>query len=261
MSNEAQTFALKITLDEIKKVCPDISNTFIFGEEAKILAKDDDTDDETVIKAADALNATTERHAALGGIDSITFQTDKGRVNLAQINSLYVATISSKESDEKTVNSLTRVIVPTVLRIMEKINPESTADQFLKGEEPEPADEDSEKTLLQEVTVTSEEPEQEPFLEEATATQFMIETLGGLLVPSDTVRIDDEVISQWKDFYGDRKINQVEVETLNGQTTRCKFKPIKDSKHNGKGVVQMPQKIQLTLQTSNGELVMVRPIV
>jgi hypothetical protein len=62
-------------------------------------------------------------------------------------------------------------------------------------------------------------------------------------------------------LYGDKKIEEVDVETLNGKTTRCKFKPIKDSKHEGKGVIQMPEKIQLTLQTTKGGLVMVKPVV
>jgi len=75
------------------------------------------------------------------------------------------------------------------------------------------------------------------------------------------VRIDNQAILQWKELYGDKEITEVDVETLNGQTTRCKFKPIKDSKLEGKGIIQVPQKIQLTLQTSQGELVMVKPVV
>ena len=89
----------------------------------------------------------------------------------------------------------------------------------------------------------------------------MVENLGGLLVASDTVRIDSEVIQQWKDLYGDRAISEVDVETLSGQTTRCKFKPIKNSKQEGKGIIQLPQKIQRTLQASEGELVMVKPAI
>ncbi len=62
----------------------------------------------------------------------------------------------------------------------------------------------------------------------------MVENLGGLLVPSDTVRIDNAVITQWKDLYGEKKIEETDIETLNGKTTRCKFKPIKDSKYRQK---------------------------
>ena len=46
MNNEVYTFALQNTLNEIKNVCPTVSNTFIF-KEGKILANDKDTNKET----------------------------------------------------------------------------------------------------------------------------------------------------------------------------------------------------------------------
>ena len=108
-----------------------------------------------------------------------------------------------------------------------------------------------------------EEPEidTEPLLPEPPVTQLIVENLGGLLVPSDTVRVDQEVISRWKELYGDKKINEVEVEALSGKTTRCKFKQIKKSKDTGKGIIKMPEKIQLTLETSQGSLVTLKPVI
>jgi len=114
----------------------------------------------------------------------------------------------------------------------------------------------------------AEEPEQyepeiddEPLLPDPPVTQLIVENLGGLLVPSDTVRVDQEVISRWNELFGDNKIKEVEVEALNGKTTRCKFKNIKKSKDTGKGIVKMPEKIQLTLETQQGELVTIKPII
>jgi hypothetical protein len=108
-----------------------------------------------------------------------------------------------------------------------------------------------------------EEPEfkSEPLLPEPPVTQLIVEHLGGLLVPSDTVRVDEEVIEQWNELYGDKKIDEVEVEALNGKTTRCKFRQIKKSKDAGRGLIKMPEKIQLALETTQGELVTVKPIV
>jgi hypothetical protein len=88
-----------------------------------------------------------------------------------------------------------------------------------------------------------------------------VENLGGLLVPSDTVRIDSEILSQWEKLYEDKKIEEVEIETFDGKTTRCKVKPIKDSKYEGKGVIQMPEKVQLSLEIKKGELVRAKPII
>ena len=243
MSNEVYAFALKNTLNEIKNACPDVSNTFVFKEDGKILAKDENTDEETIKSTVDAFDAITERANAIGGLESVTFHGTKGRVNIACINDFYLTTIASKEADEKYVNTLTRVLVPTVLKLVEKIHPASIDNDTFTTEQIEP------------------EVNPEPLLPEPPVNQFIVENLGGLLVPSDTVRIDSAVIVQWKDLYADKKIEEVDVETLNGKTTRCKFKPIKDSKYEGKGIIQMPEKIQLTLQTTKGELVMVKPVV
>ena len=243
MSNEVYAFALKNTLNEIKNACPDISNTFVFKEDGKIIAKDENTDEETINRTIDAFDAITERANIIGGLESVTFHGAKGQVNITCINDFYLTTIASKEADEKYVNTLTRVLVPTVLKLVEKIHPASIDNDTFTTEQIEP------------------EVNPEPLLPEPPVNQFIVENLGGLFVPSDTLRIDSAVIVQWKNLYADKKIEEVDVETLNGKTTRCKFKPIKGSKYEGKGIIQMPEKIQLTLQTTKGELVMVKPVV
>jgi hypothetical protein len=196
------------------------------------------------------------------------------------MNDFYLTTVLSKKADEKYVNTLTRVLIPTVIKLVEKIHPASTDDETLTVE-PEPAEEEAaeeeaesaeadenepaeeEETATTEPTEEEEAPEvsDEPLLPEPPVTQLIIENLGGLLVPSDTVRIDKAVITDWNDLYGDKKIEEVDLETLDGKTTRCKFKPIKDSKRQEKGIIQMPEKIQLTLEVAKGELVMVKPVV
>jgi aspartate carbamoyltransferase regulatory subunit len=66
---------------------------------------------------------------------------------------------------------------------------------------------------------------------------------------------------QWQELYEDRKIEEAEIETFGGQSTRVKIKPIKDSKFEGKGIVQMPEKIQNALEIRKGELVRVKPVI
>jgi len=242
VSNEAHAFVLKNILNEIKTVCPYISTTFIF-KNGKILAKDENTSEETINSTVDAFDAITERANAIGGLKSVAFHGTKGRVSIACINDSYLTTIASNEADEKYVNTLTRVWAPTVLKLIEKFRPASIENNTLTTEQLEP------------------EVNPELLLPEPPVNQLIVENLGGLLIPSDTVRIDSAVIAQWKNLYADKKIEKVDVETLNGKTTRCKFKPIKGSEHEGKGIIQIPEKIQLTLQTTKGELVMVKPVV
>lgn len=295
MSNEVYAFALKNTLKEIKNVCPDVTNTFIFTEDAKILAKDEDTTEENTDKTVNAFNDITERADTIGGVESITIQGTEGRVNIAHMNDFYLTAVSSKEADEKYVNALTRVLIPTVIKLVDEIHPASTNDETLETEQAEPEEENIEEEATEAEDLEQEDPQEEQatieeveepeeaeaepnepieeeqpeenieenglLLPEPPVTQLIIENLGGLLVPSDTVRIDSSVITQWNDLYGDKKLTEVDLEALNGKTTRCKFKNIKDSKYQGKGVIQMPEKLQLTLETTKGELVMIKPVI
>jgi predicted regulator of Ras-like GTPase activity (Roadblock/LC7/MglB family) len=313
MSNEVYAFALKSTLDEIQNACPDVTSNFVF-KDGKIIAKNKTTTEEDATQTIRAFDAITERADALGDVENITIQSAKGKVNIANMNDFYVTTVSSKEADEKYVNTLTRILIPIVIKLSEKIQPASTdnetetLDQTEPGPEEDYADEATEETYAKDDTTeetadeteetnetdeaedqsnqtyyeekeeetasiepeTYEEPEQaepepeyddEPLLPEPPVTQLIVENLGGLLVPSDTVRVDQDIIKQWNELYGDNKIKEVEVEALNGKTTRCKFKNIKKSKDSGKGIIKMPEKIQLTLETQQGELVTVKPVI
>jgi len=297
MSNEVYAFTLESTLDEIQNACPDVTSNFVF-KDGKIIAKNKKTTEENATQTINAFDAITERANALGDVDNITIQSTKGKVNIAAMNDFYVTTVSSKEADEKYVNTLTRILIPIVIKLSKKIQLASLENETIRIDQPKSEDnkdeaaegaveemgesdeakDQSDQTYYEEEkeetapveSETYEEPEQaepeakydnDPLLPEPPVTQLIVENLSGLLVPSDTVRIDKEVITQWAELYGDRKIKEVEVEALNGKITRCKFKQIKKSKDAGKGIVKMPEKIQLTLETQQGELVTVKPVI
>jgi len=268
MNDELYAFALRNTLTEIKSACPDVSHTFIFGDDGKILVQDEETNESTVARAAETIKELQKKADTIGGLESATFYGDNNRVNVFRINDLYLAMIGSKEIDEKQSFMFARIAVPSILRITEKISNFQEENFIEKPGLPETKNADAiEDTSIQEeeFTVVEAEPldetEHEPLLPDPPVTQFMVENLFGLLVAPDTVRIDRAVIQQWTDLYGDKEITEVDLETLNGQTTRCKFKPVKDSKREGKGIIQLPQKVKETLQTSKGELVMVKPVI
>lgn len=291
MSNQVYTSALKSTLQEIQNACPEVTSNFIF-KDGKILAKDKNTNEENATQTIDAFNKITERADTIGGLEAVTIQGSNGRVNIAAMNDFHLTTVSSKEADEKYVNTLTRVLIPIVIKLVEEIQPASTDNETItnnydafKTLEPEPVEdvaaeetvdvtadesEDAENTQPDELEEETSIPEpeevelevnDEPLLPEPPVTQLIVENLGGLLVPSDTVRVGKDVVAQWNELYSDKKISEVEVEALNGKTTRCKFKHIKKSKDSGKGIIKMPEKIQLTLETASGELVTVKPVV
>jgi len=298
MSNQVYALALDNTLREIKNVCPDVTSIFVFEENSKTIAKDDDTPQETINKTVEAFQAIKSKAETSGGLEAVTIQGSEGRVNIASINNFYLATVTSKEADEKFVNSLTRILIPTVVKLVDQIQPASIRNdeptmaaelELVEESIQEPMQEPVEYAYQEETVEDSEQPEEEMqaveetvaeeliesvheaqdenveenglVLPEPPVTQVIVESLGRLQFKSDTVRIDNSIIGQWKDLYGDRIIEEVELDALNGKTIRCKFSPVKDSKYQGKGVIQIPDKIQVAMETSRGKLVMVKPVV
>jgi len=272
MDNEVYSFALKNTLNEIQNICPDIKNSFMFKEDGEIIAQDENTPEKVVVHVIDSFDGILEKADAIGGIEGVTLDSSKGRVTISCMNDIYLVTVTSKKADMNYVNTVTHVLIPTILRLLDKINstPLKNKTPSLKIETETPVTEELEEQTETPVEKDStEEPEEtletETLPSELPVNQLIIENLGGLLTraraPSDTVRIDSEMLSQWKEFSGSTRIDQVEVETFNGKTTRCKVKPIKDSKYEGKGIIRMPEKIQLNLEVRKGELVRVKPLV
>jgi hypothetical protein len=271
MNHDLTTFALQNTLVEIKNTCPEVSNTFIFTDNATIVARDEDTDEETATRAAESFNTLSKSADTIGGLESVAFYGNNDQLNIFSMGDYNFAMVTSKENGEpKTSTVLARILIPTVLKLTEKIAL-SYKEESITLEKPTVSDEtihEAEEAELQadeavevEAEPFEEENESQLLLPDAPVTQFIVETLSGLLVASDTVRIDDAVIQQWKDLFGDKPITEVDLETLSGQTTRCKFKPMKKARKEGKGTIQIPQKIQETLQTSKGELIMVKPAI
>jgi predicted regulator of Ras-like GTPase activity (Roadblock/LC7/MglB family) len=268
VDNDVYSFALKNALNEIQNICPDIKNSFMFKEDGEIVAGDENTPEKVVVRVIDSFNGILEKAESIGGVEGIILEGSKGRVNISYMNDLYLVTVTSKKADMNYVNTVTRVLIPTILRLLEKIHPaplKSKTPPFeVKTEIPvtEEPEEQVETPFEENLTEERRENlENETLLPEPPVNQLIIEDLGGLLVPSDTVRIDSETLSQWEEFSDGTKIEEVEVETFDGKTTRCKVKPIKDSKYKGKGIVRMPERIQLDLEIKKGELVRVKPVV
>lgn len=270
MSAEECVLAIQNTLNEIKNVCPEVSSTFIFRQDKKVLAKDKETTEDTVNRAVEAVSALNKRGKAAGGLESVTFEGTDSRATITRVNNLYLATVASKEADEKTLNALTHVIVPTVLKLIDFIQPELTSvpPELLADvdEVPETVGNLESSDAESAVSVQSEpEVSSEPLLPDPIVSQLIVDNLSGLtrLIGSqETVRVDASVIARWANLYGDREILEVEVEeTCTGKTVCCKFKPLKDSQSDGKGSIQLPEKVQAILQTKKGALVLVKPVI
>jgi hypothetical protein len=269
MDSEVCSFALKNTLDEIRQVCPGIRSLFVFREDGEILAGGENTAEESIVRGIDALDGLLEKAEAIDGVESVVFEGNKGRLNVSHMDDLYIVTVTGKDADVNYIDDITHVLVSTVLKLVEKISPTSTnsgLDNLAEKHEEsiaEHAEEHTEEVAEEPETAEHEESETASvsILPEAPVNQFIVENLGGLLVPSDTVRIDNDILLKWSEMYEDRRIEEAEIETFGGKSTRCRLKPIKDAKYEGKGIIQTPEKIQAVLEIRKGELVRVKPVI
>ncbi|MEM0007501.1 MAG: hypothetical protein QXR89_04445 [Candidatus Bathyarchaeia archaeon] len=277
MENDVYAIALQNALNEMRNACPEIQHAFIFKGTGEIIAGDAETPQKVIVRVLDAFNGIFSRAEAIGGVEAVTLKCGGGTVTLHSFGENHLVMVTSAKADLNYINTLTRVLIPTVLKLLEKISPTPlknippqktaipTPPAISEPETPkigEPPEEVAEEPIIEK---TKEEEEEEVKTEvpsfEVSATQLIVENIGGLLVPSDTVRIDNETLTQWENMFEGKKVEYVEIETFDGKTTKCKVKPIKDSKYLGKGIVQIPEKMQLTLEIKKGELVRVKPII
>lgn len=271
MDNELYSFALKNTIQEIQNICPDITNCFIFREDGEPIAKDQNTPEKTMTRIINSFDGILKKADAIGRVDGMTIESVKGRVNVSCVDNLYIVTVTSKNADKNYVSTVTRVLIPTVLKLLERLTPAplnnplqkkdiKTEPTTIKGSE-RSEDELTEESWTEKPEQLSEtEAESETMLPEPPVKQFIVENLSGLFAPSDMVRIDSETLARWQEPYEDREIEGVEIVTFGGQSTRCRVKPIKETKHEGRGIIQIPQRILDALEIKKGELVRAKPI-
>jgi len=268
MENDVYSFVLRNTLTEITNACPDIQNIFLFKEDGDIISGEEKAQEEAAVHTVNALDEVLEKTKALGGMENMSLEGTKGTVNVSRLNDFYLVTVVPKNSDLKYVNVFTNVLLPTVLNLLDKIAPALNRNNQSETENEEaqvrpaiePNEESTEETVeKQEHETTEAGPEK--ILPEPQVNQFIVENVGGLFASSDTVRIDADTLSQWTELYEDKKIEEATVETFGGKSVRCKLKPLKNAKLEGKGIIQIPEKIQQTLDVRKGELVRVKPVI
>jgi len=245
MEVDTRNLALTKALTEIKNVSPEISKAFLFQRNKRILARDECTDKEEATVTVEAFEALHEKAKTIGGIESVTFQGTKGRLDITQVKDYYLSTVTPKGTDEKT--NLTRVLAPTILKLVQEIYP-STQRSF---EEIAKIEKETRGYLGKRLPDL-------PFVE------FVVENISRLGVLSgspDTVRLDIVRIGRWTELCGENTKEVIVEESTTGKRVKCKFEPIKDSKCEGKGSVQIPEKIQQALRTRKGAKVLIKPVI
>ena len=260
---EAHADAMQTIIGEFKNISPEITNAFVFKANSEIVASDGASTDEQSKNLVTAFNGICSKAEIIGSIKTVTMQGADRQLSITCMNNQYLATVFSRGADEKIIKSLTCVLVPAVVGIMNELSGSGLPKPV------EPEDKPVEEAILptpEPLPAESipEEPAEfssEPPLPEPPVTQFMVEKIGGLLVRPDTVRVNVDVIAKWRNLYGNKQITEIHIETLEGKKTTCKFVSAKEANGNARGIIQIPEKILQTLQTSKGKLVIVKPVI
>ena len=221
MNKDPYAVALENALTEIKNICPDITHSFIFTKDGAIVARVSETDEETTEKTISSFQSVAEKADTIGSLKVFYVNGKNGKVILSGVNDMYLAFAASENADTTYLHSVTRVIIPTVLKLLETVTPT-------------------------------------PLPQSAPSKQLVVDTLSGFFV-GDSVQIDTELLKEWAELSNQKGISEVEIESFGGEATQCKVREINDSKLKGKGMIRIPEKVCKTLEVKKGELVKVKP--
>ncbi len=270
MSSEECVLAIQNILNEVRNVCPQVLNVFIFKPDRTVVAKDRDADEVAIGLTVDALSLLVKYSKVGGGLESFTVNGANYRTTVRRINNFYFVAVASGMVNEKILDGLTQGVVLTVLKLVELIQPELgfIPTEFLEDFKVETVQVDSEGREVEQAAAGSAAAEvtadSDSFLDSIVSHMIVENTngIGRLLGSQDTARLDPLVIDRWLAICGERGIAQVEVqETQTGKKILCKLKPIKDAAFDGTGIIMLPEKIQSVLQARRGTLVLVKPII
>jgi len=243
MNRDLYAIALNNALKEIKKAYPEIHHSFIFSNESNIIAADTETDQETMTYILESFETLKEDSKAIGNIKSFQLVGKNGKIMLVNIDDMNLVLKTSKNMDNTHIYSVTNIILPTILKTLEAFTP----------------------THLQPAP-----PEQK----ETNHKELEVDTLSGFFA-GDSVQIDTEILTAWNINDDPRErvraaltgekivqepVENVKIETLDGNSTLCKVKEIDDQKLKGKNIIRIPEKLCKNLEINKGDLVKVQPM-
>lgn len=220
MSKEVYSTALKTTLTEVKKMCPDITSSFIFGRDGTMIAGDGEAD-ELMEETVHSFQDLAKKSVVIGRLDALSVDGEKGKTHISRVNEMYLVVAASPHMDTTYLRAVTNVIVPTVLKVLESIAPTP--------------------------------------LKSTPTQQLVVDTLTGFFAGSEA-QIDEFHLKEWSKHLNGKDVNEVEIETIDGKTARCGVKAISDSKRQGRKLILIPEKACRALDTEKGELVKVKPV-
>jgi len=223
MSEDIYANALKTALTEVRNISPDITRSFIFTKDGTIIAEAAQDVKVSTEKSIHCFQSLIEKADTIGGLNTFMVNGNKGMAQISRINNMYLALSASKKADITYIQSVARILIPTVMKLLENI-------------------------------VST------PIKPASYSQNLIAENLTGLFT-GETAQIDNGVLKEWSKTLKNAHINEIEIETPNGKTARCRVKAISQREFKRKDLIRIPEKIYRTLEVEKGELVKVKPII
>lgn len=287
MTEEIYSAALMNALIEIKNRYAAVKWSFLITKNGTVIISQENASNPNIEQSASSFQSLVEKADAVGSLESIVINGENGKIHVSYINDMYLVAGLARNADLNYFRNITGTVLSTVLKVLEGIassaaisptsklassnkfsstqastdlaTPQATIEENLKEEELE---ETEERGKLETPELSNpEELEVDDQLEgPLSSQQLIVDKLGGLMVKSDTVQLDSDVLNQWSALFDQKEVSEVEIETLGGKTARFKAKVISDSKLENRGLIRIPEKACQTLEIKRGELVKVKPI-
>jgi predicted regulator of Ras-like GTPase activity (Roadblock/LC7/MglB family) len=297
VNDEIYNIALRNALSGIKNSISDLNWSFILTNDGTVVTNDDNPVDSNMTQAAHSLQSLAEKANTIGGLDNVLINGEKNKIYVSSINDMYMVAGLAKNADLVYFRTITSAVLPTVLKVLDSVTsslthdpapfkpapafsfpsskspkPElleptpsefnDTQEQKVEENEPSEAEEVEETEELQKPTLdTADEIDSDKQPQELPSQQLIVDRFSGLMVKSDTVQLDVEILKRWSDELNVENVDEVDVETFSGKTVRCKAKVINDPKLEGRGLIRIPEKACQSLDVRRGELVRVKPVV
>jgi predicted regulator of Ras-like GTPase activity (Roadblock/LC7/MglB family) len=296
VNEEIYNIALRNALSGIKSSITDLNWSFILTNDGTVITGDDNPADPSMAKAASSFQSLAEKANAIGGLDNVLINGEKSKIYVSSVNDMYLVAGLAKSADLVYFRTITSAVLPTVLKVLDSVASSLTHDptpfkstpalSFPPSKSPKPelleptpseltynqeqAAEANETSEVEEAEETEEL--QKPALDtaeeidvnkqpqELPSQQLIVDRFSGLMVKSDTVQLDAEILKRWSDELDVENVNEVDVETFSGKSVRCKTKVINDPKLEGRGLIRIPEKACQSLDVRRGELVRVKPV-
>ncbi|UCH37443.1 MAG: hypothetical protein JSV76_07140, partial [Candidatus Bathyarchaeota archaeon] len=220
MNREPYAIALGHALNEIKKSYPGIIHSFIFNEENSLIIEDLETDKQIINDLLNSFQKLKEIAKSVVNIKKLHIQGEKGLITFSKVDNIYLLLVSSTEIEKDQLNSIPKIIIPTILKTMEDVN--------------------------------------SPNLELTSSKELVVDTLTGFF-SGDSVQIDTAILKDWKNnsnLREDQKFqnfDHVKIETVDGNSHVCKVKEIKNPKMNENKTIRIPEKLCKNLELNKGD--------